>query len=103
MKTLDEISEIFDKHGLCIGRMMSGSKRSPGNDKCVWNANIITKSMGKIWFGDLNLTKEGDKLKDISKEIGETLYVLREMDCRFGSENDPIELLISKAVWNSEN
>ena len=84
------------------GRMIAGSKRAPAGCICVWNANVITKSSGKVWFGDLNLTKEGKILKEIAKEVGETLYILRESDCRFDTEKDPIDLLISRAVWNTE-
>ena len=78
------------------------SNKSPTGNICVWNANIVTKSSGKIWFGDLNLTKEGDRLKKIAAEIGEALYVLREKDCRFDTEKNPIDLLISMAIWNTD-
>lgn len=96
-----EIREIFNKQKLYCGRMISGSKQAPKDQVCVWNANIITKSGGKVWFGDLNLTKEGEKLKVIGKEIGETLFVLKECDARFGTEDDSIEVLISRAAWDT--
>ena len=94
--------DVFYKHKLVCGRMISSSKKSPTGNICVWNANIVTKSSGKIWFGDLNLTKEGDRLKKIAAEIGEALYVLREKDCRFDTEKNPIDLLISMAIWNTD-
>lgn len=93
---------IFFKHKLLCGRFIDAHKIAPPGNICVWNANIVTKSSGKVWFGDLNLTKEGNSLKEIAAEIGETLYILREKDCRFDTENDPIDLLISRAVWNTE-
>jgi hypothetical protein len=58
---------------------------------------------GKVWFGDLNITKEGKKLAVIVKNIGEPLYILRERDCRFSTENDPIDDIIQRAVWNTNN
>jgi hypothetical protein len=96
------IDEIFRSKKLYMGRMISGSKKSPVGCQCVWNANIIIRSRGKIWYGDINITKEGKKLKEVSKEIGETIYVLREHDARFGTESDNIESLISKAVWSTD-
>ena len=98
----DEMYDTLSKHKLHCGRMIAAHKIAPKGHVCVWNGNLITKSSGKIWFGDLNITKEGNILKEISKEIGETLYVLRESDCRFDTEKDPIELLISRAVWNTD-
>jgi len=95
------MNELFKKYKLCCGRMISGNKRSPEGNFCVWNANIIVRSVGKVWHGDLNITKEGPLLKQIAYEFGEHLYVLREHDCRFDTENDPIELLISRAVWDT--
>lgn len=96
-----EIHEEFEKRKLYCGRMVSGSKRAPEGQRCVWNANVVTKSGGKVWFGDLNLTKEGGLLKEIAAEAGEPLYVLRELDCRFETASDPVDVLIGKAVWNT--
>lgn len=92
--------ELTDRKLHC-GRMISGCKRAPDGHVCVWNANIIAKSQGKVWFGDLDLTTEGSLLKEVANVIGEPLYVLREMDCRFDTESDDVNLLISRAVWNT--
>lgn len=101
MLNLDLIEDIFWNHKFHMGRLLSGNKTAPVGEKCIWNANIITKSHGKVWFGDVNLTRDANVLKDISKIIGETLYVLKEADARFGTENEEIESLIRKAVWNT--
>lgn len=93
---------IFSKHKLLCGRMIAAHKIAPKGNICVWNANVITKSSGKVWYGDLNLTKDGTSLKEIALEIGDPLYVLRESDCRFETEADPIDLLISRSVWNTD-
>lgn len=94
--------QLFEKHHWYSGRMLSGSKIAPKGHTCVWNANIIARSQGKVWFGDVDITKDGPALKEIAAEAGEPLYVLRESDCRFERENDPIDVLISKAVWNTK-
>jgi hypothetical protein len=87
------------------GRMISQSKsdyrdRNP-NSVVYYNANILTINNGKVWYGDLDLTKDGEALKRVSKSLGETLYILRESDCRFENENQPTLELIKKAVWNT--
>lgn len=98
---INEIYKILSEYKLLLGRMISSYKQAPAGCTCVWNGNIVTRTYGKIWYGDLNLTTEGETLKKIASRIGESLYVLRESDCRFGSENDPIDLIISRSVWNT--
>ncbi len=72
-----------------MGRMISGSKKEPKGHVCVFNANICTKSRGKIWFGDLDLTDDVADLRRLAAEQGENIYVLREMDARFMNEAAP--------------
>ena len=74
---------------LHTGRMISGSKTGPKGHVCVFNGNICIKSKGKIWFGDLDLTRDADRLKALAAEAGEDLYVLREKDARFQNEANP--------------
>jgi hypothetical protein len=96
------IPEIFAKHKLYLGRMISAHKRAPIGCKCVWNANVIVRSQGKVFYGDFNMTTEGKKLQKIAAEIGEPIYILYEHDARFGKENDSVEDLISRAVWSTD-
>jgi hypothetical protein len=92
---------VFSTNGLQLGRMIAESK----SDYCVehqgelviFNANVIIKSVGKIWYGDLNINLDFDSLKNIADQLGEDLYVLMEGDARFGYENDPIQDLIKRA------
>lgn len=83
-----DITTILGNHG----RMISGSKigymyRHPDN-LVVFNANVCTAS-GKIWFGDLDITKDFEKLKEAAEVLNCRLYVLHEMDARFDSEDRP--------------
>lgn len=64
----------------------------------LFNANIYTEEEGKVWYGDLDLTLEGDRLAAVATEAQTTLYVLREMDGRFGKENHSIDELKELAV-----
>jgi hypothetical protein len=70
-------------------------------DLIVFNANVLMPGYGKVWYGDLNLTKDYIILKSIADSLDTTLYILWESDGRFGEENKPIDELIKKSVWNT--
>jgi hypothetical protein len=101
-----EIQQYFDAYSFHDGRMIGGSKShyhmEHPDDLIVFNANVLMPGYGKVWYGDLNLTEDYLVLKDIAKSLNSTLYVLWEMDGRFGEENKPIDELIKKAVWNTD-
>lgn len=95
-------SGIFKDFKYPEGRMVSYSKgeylsRYP-NNKVIFNGNIFTKKLGKIWYGDIDLTKDESTLKLIAKRVGEDLYILREMDGRFDNENKPFGFYEDKAT-----
>jgi hypothetical protein len=96
----DPLKPFYDEK-LPIGRMISMSKSAYSEkypDHCVlYNANIITAEDKKIWFGDLDLNVDSDKLKRIAYTMNKDLYILSERDCRFENENDSISKLLSKA------
>ena len=82
--------------------MISGSKslyrdKYP-NHKVFFNANIVVPKYGKIWWGDLDVTRDFKPLLEVSKEIELPLYVLREMDARFENATLSTKKLIKKAV-----
>ena len=84
--TLDEsYVKAEEVLGHC-GRMMCGSKTSYFNtypdNLTVFNANVCTKA-GKIWYGDLDVTRDEHMLKALAEALDEKVYVLREMDGRF--------------------
>lgn len=98
--TEKEILDIFWKHkympGRCLGSK-SGNRRLYPDHFFVFNANIVVKSYGKVWWGDVDATAEAATLKNIANEIGTDLYVLYESDARWGFENSTVSTLISKA------
>lgn len=100
--TADEVRKVLESHGFHQGRMISPYKEAPKGHLAIWNANIVTWTHKKVWYGDLDLTKEGTELKKVATQIKEPLYILYEMDARFGEENRPIEHLIGKAAWSTE-
>lgn len=98
----EDIINLFAKNGFVLGRMISASKSRYRdifpNNNAIFNANIVIKSRGKIWYGDLDLTLESERLQKIATELGEPLYVLREMDARFENEDRPFEFYLMKAA-----
>ena len=95
------ISEL-EYSGYRIGRLISGSKsmyRTQYPDHIVvFNANIITEEFGKIWYGDLDITLDFDRLYDIAKSNNIKFYILRELDARFGNETQDISILKNNAI-----
>lgn len=82
------------------GRMICASKGQYRYDNprnvVLFNANLCTNE-DKLWYGDVDITVEADKLKKIASELNEVLYVLREMDGRFENEERP---LIDNAIFH---
>ena len=103
---IEEIQQHFESHGFNIARMIGGSKsiyrKEYPKDLAIFNANVFMKDVGKVWYGDLNLTEDYVILKSIAESLDTTLYVLWEMDGRFGEENKPIDELIKKSAWNTD-
>lgn len=96
------MNHIFTKNDLVNGRMLSMSKSSykekyPDN-QVLFNANIFILGEGKVWYGDIDITRERENLENVAQEIGKDLFILREMDGRFNNEELPDSQIISKAV-----
>lgn len=72
------------------GRMISGSKsfyiKTHPKNFVIFNANVCTEST-KIWYGDLDLTLDKEKLSELAVKMNENLYVFFEMDARFDKED----------------
>ena len=104
-ETIDKaITKIFSNYRFNFGRLISYSKtaykQANPNNIVFFNANIITKERGLVWCGDLDITKDEELLRKVSKEINEELYVLKEMDGKVNNVSEVlIEELIGKAVY----
>jgi len=74
------------------GRMISGSKstyrKAYKDHLVVFNANVCT-SNGKIWYGDLDITLDAERLQKLADTLNTIIYVLYESDGRFECENNP--------------
>ena len=100
-----EVQQFFEAHGFYLSRMIAGAKweytEKHPKDLVVFNANIVMPGYGKVWYGDLNLTEDCETLKNIANSINAPLYILWEMDGRFGEETKSIADLIEKSVWDT--
>jgi hypothetical protein len=93
------------------GKMISWSKSGYRNENpenlAIFNANIIEKTekgYEKIWYGDIDITLDYEKLIQISKVLDTEIFVLYEMDARFDRESAPnVSSFIVSAFFNREN
>lgn len=85
---LNDVEKIL---GQC-GRMLSGSKsgyrNKYPNNVVGFNCNIVANGV-KVWYGDVDVTKDIDKLKKIANVLKTDIYVINEMDGRFENEHSP--------------
>lgn len=96
--------QVIAKEALGMpGRMISYSKGQYNHDHprnlTVFNGNVCTKNE-KIWWGDLDITEDEENFNELSKKLGETIYILYECDARFDNEEKP---LLEKAVAKFDN
>lgn len=86
---LDKI--VSEKLGYA-GRLISGSKSGYRNNFpdnfAIFNANLCIDE-GKVWWGDIDITKSKEGLQEIADRSGKKIYVLYEMDGRFEYDENP--------------
>ena len=103
---VQEVQQYFDAYSFHDGRMIGVSKTGyrsmHPDDLIIFNANVLMPGYGKVWYGDLNLTEDYKTLKKIAESLNSTLYILWEMDGRFGLEMKQLNELFDKAVWNTD-
>ena len=92
------VEDFLGRPGGIIGGSKSGYRREHPDNDPVFNSNIVVETKDpilqknkyeKIWYGDIDLTLSKDKLEDLAKELGRTIYVLSEHDGRFENEETP--------------
>jgi hypothetical protein len=97
-------TEAFKAHGLSMGRCF-GSKsayaRANPKREFVPNANVFTKRHGKVWWGDLDLSRDKPALEKIAHQLRCRLYVLTEFDGRFEEAERPHAEVVNAAVWQT--
>jgi len=86
---IEELQKILGYPGRMLSGSKSGYSEKHPTHKVVLNGNICTKSHGKIWYGDIDITRDEEKLKAVSAALEDDLFILREMDARFENEAAP--------------
>jgi hypothetical protein len=99
-------TQAFLNNGLMTGRLIGYSKSAyreqhPENE-VYFNCNIFILGEGKIWYGDLDVTRDEETLKAIAGDLGKPLYILRESDGRFGNEELSDSEIIKRSVKRIE-
>lgn len=83
--------KLEEKLGIC-GRLISGSKSGYRNryplNVAIFNSNLIVDGV-KVWYGDIDITKRRNDLRELAVELDKDLIILYETDGRFEYENKP--------------
>jgi hypothetical protein len=100
----DTLAEAFSAAGLpegrCFGSKSGYRMANPGNE-FVPNANVFCRKAGKIWWGDLDLTRDKPKLEAIARRLRMRLYVLYEFDGRFANAAQKHSTVVAQAIWKT--
>lgn len=112
LKYRKETLHIFLKYNMNLDRMIASSKqyyydKNPLNIVCfkarVFKYNEKKDTFNLLWYGDLDINKDGYILKNIAKSLGETLYVVRYSNATKGMlDNKKVDVKRDN-VWNTEN
>lgn len=81
--TTDEKTELACELVGPMGQMLSQPKRAPAGHIVFWNGNIFDSSATKLWYGDVDVTKQRKALQELATRLSERIYVTRESPYRF--------------------
>jgi len=100
----DELAEVFGAAGLPVGRCFgskSGYRFANPDNEFIPNANVFCRKVGKIWWGDLDLTRDRPKLDAVARKLRMKLYVLYEGDGRFENADLQHANVVRLAIWKT--
>jgi len=90
--------------GRCA-RLLSFSKtlyhETYPNNFVIFNANVCTEVDGKIWFGDIDITRDEKLLKELDKQLDAEIFVMYEMACRFETAGRKGNIIEQYASWST--
>jgi len=106
MIDLEKYKNTFFDYGFGLFRMISPSKslynRMLPYNTVFFDGNVCIENQGslyKIWQGDIDITEEGDRLKEVADKLGMILYVFYKSDIM--DEKDLTKLNINDSKWNT--
>lgn len=92
----EKIQTILGHPGKIIGLSKSGYGIAYPTHHVVFNSNVATIDDGKIWHGDIDITKSHNDLVKLSETLGQDIYIFYEMDMRFENESLTVNDVITK-------
>lgn len=73
-----------------MGKMLSASKtdysKKHSKSTVFFNGNVYDSDGQKIWYGDIDLTRENKKIERLAKVLGESIYVTAEQPFRWSAQ-----------------
>jgi len=88
-KTVDDLMGI---PGRLVGSSKNSYAKNHEKNLVVFNGNLFIQledRYQKIWYGDVDVTREEPTLIELAKQLDTTVFLLREMDGRFEYEEKP--------------
>lgn len=97
MKTNKAILESIGPNGKMISHSKSGYRRENPESVAVFNSNMLaedsTGNLEKIWWGDIDVTKEEDSIKSVARELGKKIWILPE-SAAFDGEKPQMDMFV---------
>jgi hypothetical protein len=92
----DQIAQmVLGPRGRMIASTKAGYDHAHPGHVAIFNANVCVAGQ-KVWYGDLDLTREELRLRELAARVGAAVHVLFERDARFRQEEQP---LMEEAVY----
>lgn len=82
-----EIERILGQRGRLVDSSKTCYTQKHPNNIVLFNANIFFDITGKVWYGDIDLTLDLDKLREIARKFKTDVVILGEHDGRFELHN----------------
>jgi len=88
MEVQEAVELILSRSGRLIAGSKSAYRKYYPKNLVLFNANVVVGGR-KVWHGDLDLSRDEALLVRLAELIEDEVYVLYEMDARFGNEDSP--------------
>jgi len=81
--------ELLGHPGRMIASTKTGYDAAYPDHVAIFNANVCVAGR-KVWFGDLDLTRDEPRLHELAARVKAAVHVLSERDARFAHEAEPL-------------
>ena len=84
MTKMDLVENILGPQGKLLYWSKSKYIEINPNNRVFFNGNLYGPTGEKLWYGDIDLTKDAESLQRLADELGE-IFVTRESPFRWGT------------------